>query len=165
MKKGESLINVFVLSKLQMRDLLNINNINDDNVDSFKNIRIISINDFKGGFYHEPFFKNEHYNVLTLYFDDVERDFEQSPTNYQETKAFSIEDARKIIDFLANINDDVKTIFIHCAAGISRSGAIGQFCSYYLNVDKDHFKIHNSHIMPNGRVLRMLNNEILKYEV
>jgi|688.fasta_scaffold757876_2 predicted protein tyrosine phosphatase len=42
----------------------------------------------------------------------------------------SDEDARKIVDFILEHKD--KDILVNCAAGVSRSGAIAQFCSYAL---------------------------------
>jgi predicted protein tyrosine phosphatase len=155
-------IKIFVMSKIQFNDILKMNNITDDNVDELIHSAFISINDFKGSFYHKPLFLSSHHNVLTLFFDDIEKDLELSPTNHQETKAFSKDDAIKIIKFLDD-NKSVKTLLIHCAAGISRSGAVGLFTLSYLNGDKEHFNKENKYILPNARVSRLLNNEINGY--
>jgi len=43
-------------------------------------------------------------------------------------------------------------------AGVSRSGAVGEFVNGYAQGDWARFKRDNPQILPNGRVLRMLND-------
>jgi len=162
MKTKKELTKIYVLPKVQFHEILKNNNITDESVEEFINIGFICINDFSGKYYHDPLFLADHHNVLSLFFDDVENDLDISPTNHKETKAFTKDDAKKIINFLDD-NKNINTLLIHCAAGISRSGAVGSFALSYLNGDKEHFKQTNSFIMPNARVLRLLNNEISKY--
>lgn len=152
---------IYVLSKLEFKDILEQNSITDNNVNEFFKIAFISINDSNGSFYNKPLFEQEHSNVLTLWFDDVEKDGQISPTNKEFTKAFTNEQAKSILEFL-KINKNAETFLVHCAAGISRSGAVGQFILDYLKGDKDFFNIKNRHILPNGRVLRMLNEQARK---
>ena len=149
-------LKVYIVSKVEFKNILESNNINEDNVEEFGGA-FISINDSSGKFFHEPFFESEHFNVIQLYFDDVERDNEFSPTNKIKTQKFNEVHGKQIIEFL-KFNRRVKTIIVHCAAGISRSGAVGRFANDYLNGDNNHFKLVNSHIIPNGRVSRILNN-------
>ena len=147
---------IYVWSKVKFHEMKNTNNIDDLNIDEYKNAAFICINDSSGDYYNQPLFAYNHPNVLTLYFDDVEQDGELSPSNKEENKAFTKNQAAKIVEFLKS-NKHVETLIIHCAGGISRSGAVGRFALDYLNGDKESFKLNNSHINPNGRVLRMLN--------
>lgn len=151
-------IKIYVMPKVQFHEMLERNNINDDNVDEFIKVAFICVNDTSGKYYNQPLFaQNHHHNVLNLWFDDVEHDGKLSPTNKEETtKAFTDKQAKQIVKFLDS-NKNINTLLLHCAAGISRSGAVGRFALDYLNGDKENFKIHNKHILPNGRVLRMLN--------
>ena len=50
-------------------------------------------------------------------------------------------------------------VLIHCAAGISRSGAVGLFCCRYFDLDQKEFRRLNSQITPNLHVLNVLNKE------
>jgi len=161
MKVKEEETKIYVLPKLQFLEILNMNNITDDNVDEVFQSAFICINDFKGGFYHNPIFISSHHNVLNLFFDDIEKDLDIFSTNHLETKVFSKEDAKKIINFLEQ-HYNIKSLLIYCAGGISRSGAVGQFACSFLNANKEHFNNENPHIFPNVRVLRMLNDEITK---
>lgn len=154
-------LKIYVLPKVEFHNILKKYEIDDDNVDEFIKYAFISINDTSGKYYHEPLFKEDHGNVLTLFFDDVENDLERSPTNKNVCKSFSEDQAKQVLTFL-NQNKDVETILVHCAAGISRSGAIGQFALDFLKGDKDFFRITNKYIMPNSKVLRLLNQETRK---
>lgn len=158
----EEQLKIYVFSKVKFHEILTQNNINDENVDEFTNLAMICINDTSGEYYHDPLFIGSHHNVLTLFFDDVENDFELSPTNNGKTRAFTKEDAKKIIEFLSS-NKNVNTLLIHCAGGISRSGAVGLFALDFLRGDKDSFKINNSHIVPNAKVSLLLNQESRKW--
>ena len=163
-REKTELIRIYVLSKIRFNEILDKNNINDNNVDEFKQYAFICINDSSGEYYHDPLFLSSHSNVLTLFFDDVENDLEMSPTNHNMTRAFTEEDADKVINFL-NCNKRIKTLLIHCAGGISRSGAVGTFALDYYKSDKQRFKEDNPKIIPNARVLRMLNNKVNSYDV
>jgi predicted protein tyrosine phosphatase len=144
-------IKIYIVPKIQFEAILKNNKIDDTNVDTFKDYCFICINQSTGTYFHEPILKEEHYNVLNLWFDDVEADM-----MLEGIKAFSYSDAEKIIEFLDN-NKKVKILIVHCSAGISRSGAVGTFALDYLNGDKEFFKNTNPHILPNNRVMRMLN--------
>lgn len=73
-------------------------------------------------------------------------------------KLFGEEQAKKIINFIDRTNAlDIDELFIHCAAGISRSGAVGTWACRYLNLDEQNFKYKNYWILPNIYVLCTLN--------
>lgn len=145
-------VKIYVMSKIQFENIIKNNKIDDTNVDTFKNYCFICINQSSGNdYFHNPLLKEEHYNVLNLWFDDVGAEM-----MIEGIKAFSYSDAEKIIEFLDN-NKKVEVLIVYCAAGISRSGAVGTFALDYLNGDKEFFKNTNPHILPNNRVMRMLN--------
>lgn len=147
---------IYVMSKVQFQDTLNRNGIDDTTVDEYIKVAFICINDSSGDYYHDPLFVHDHHNVLNLWFDDVENEGELSPTNKGENRAFSTQHASRIIEFLES-NKHVDTLMIHCAAGISRSGAVGRVALEYLQGNRESFKINNGQINPNPRVERMLN--------
>ena len=148
---------VHVLSKVEFHSLLEGNKVDDENVDEFISHAFISINDSSGEYYNKAIFHRNHHNVLTLWFDDVIVDNEPSPTNQApDTKAFSKEQAKQIIEFV-NENQNAKGFIIHCAAGISRSGAVGQWIIDLFEGDQGKFERTNPHIFPNGYIIRTLN--------
>jgi predicted protein tyrosine phosphatase len=148
---------VFILGKHQFDSLMRQNNLNDENVESRGGIFLISIVDtdqFSES--REPFFKEDHKNVLNLAFDDCEHDGQPSPTQPEGTRAFNEEQATKLFEFIKKHRDKEQCV-VHCMAGISRSGAVGTFINGYAGGDWDEFKRTNTQISPNARVHRMLN--------
>ena len=101
-------------------------------------------------------------NVLKLQFDDVtEKDQDAG------LKHFTPEMAAKIKEFISNIKDDgSKDFWVHCDAGVSRSGAVGYLLNEYFNkflsdnrVDRNYYETENC-VMPNPEVVRILKNEL-----
>ena len=123
----------------------------------FRNNRIISINSVS--FLAEPPPFSEEFldaeNLLILYFDDVDEGF---------SNAMTPEQAKQIVDFI-RIEDD-RPIIVHCTAGISRSGAVGEVLNWYLNrfeaddSDSRKFEIMHPDIVPNSHVRRLLLAEL-----
>lgn len=110
--------------------------------ENFNNTNIISINagisprDYEIIDNKTPFEQDfmENHSILILNFDDV------FPNKYtkdlNETAIytiFTIEDAKKIKEFALQTFYDSKNLAIHCTAGISRSGAVGQVLNDYFN--------------------------------
>jgi len=123
--------------------------------------RVISINStgesppFTSTFYRLP-------TLLVLYFDDV------SEFLHENGRFMTLQDARRIMNFVLNQSPD-KPILIHCTAGISRSGAVGEVLNDYLNrhllkheADDQRFIREHPHILPNPLVRRLLLAEIDK---
>ena len=109
---------------------------------------------------------SDRFNILKLNFDDIaERDL--GSTKNSEI-FFNENHAKKIHEFIKNINiDNVQPIYIHCDAGVSRSGAVGYILNEYFNKflrdnneDNEFFKRKNSHILPNPLVVRILKKEL-----
>lgn len=150
-------IKIFVRSKPEFNDLMQTNNLSDKNVEEKTDVAFISINDTHGA-WSQSWFDQDHPNVIRLWFDDVENDTDKfSPTNTEGVKAFTVEDATRLRNFIKD-NKDKKVFIVHCSAGISRSGAVGQFICDFFRCDRQEFLNDNPFIHPNGRVTRMLNN-------
>jgi predicted protein tyrosine phosphatase len=153
---------VHIWSKPQFNSALGKLGINDKNVHELPDVAFISINDTMGQ-WNQSWFDEDHDNVLRLWFDDVETDMDLwSPTNTIHVEAFNSYQAQDTLDFIKR-NEKKKTFIVHCTAGISRSGAVGQFIADYFACDKEEFKRMNPHICPNGLVSRMLNNLVNGY--
>ena len=144
---------VHVLSKNEFIDLMKKNNITDDNVEDKSSVMFITIDGTSQHSDRPPhtYFKRDHPNVKVMVFDDIENEL-------AGFKAFSAEMAKGLFKFI-KANRDKRTCVVHCAAGISRSGAVGSFVQGYCGGDFEEFMRTNPHILPNGRVLRMLNKE------
>ena len=126
---------VIVISRAMMNCWLNqkMDLLNSDNV------AIISVNTYthwNGQFEEEtPFDKFGDFtnkNILKLWFDDV-----SEPTEWRgmNDKLFNVDDARKVVEFIKEKQDNVDTFIVHCTAGISRSGAIGMFIKDYFGCE------------------------------
>lgn len=70
-------------------------------------------------------------DVLTLYFDDIEKAVEGAVQ-------FTREQANQIIAFLQK-NRDVETLLIHCYGGESRSRAVGAFAVEWLGGNSEKY--------------------------
>ena len=124
----------------------------------FRDNRIISINSVSHPAEMPPFseeFLNAD-NLLILYFDD---DVDAGSPN-----AMTSEQAKQIVDFIHL--EDNRPIIVHCTAGISRSGAVGEVLNWYFNRfvlnDSDYSKFATMHqyIIPNAHVRRLLLAEL-----
>lgn len=96
---------------------------------------VISIQDtVRGGFGFE--LKQNQYckDVLTLYFDDIERP-------QQGAQIMTTAQADQIVRFIHTHANDADTLLIHCFAGISRSKAVERFALevYGMPPVSDHF--------------------------
>lgn len=152
-------MNVRVLSYQDFKQLIYAQGINDETVETYKKTIFISILDSEGWFAVNQFEK-DHTNTITLQFDDVLNSGELSPTNRSgNTRAFETTDAKKILDLL-DANPDAKNCIVHCAAGISRSGAVGQIVNDYYKGDYNVYRRNNPRIMPNQMVIQKLNRLI-----
>lgn len=104
-------------------------------------------------------------NFLSIRFADLTKkeleklDIDKKDDKQKDYKLFDEIDAQKIIDFIVDINKkDIPVLIIHCAAGISRSGAIGLFICRYFDLDEEQFREENKYILPNFYILNVLNN-------
>lgn len=147
-----------VLSRIQFWSLLKNKGINDENVESIKNTFFISINSTNGSD-SEPFFKEEHSNVLSLFFDDCDsyKKYPKIGSNgeFYVQIPMSESQALEVLDFIGKLNE-TSDVFVHCTAGISRSGAVGAFISDYFNNNWEKFMFDNPQVIPNSYISSLL---------
>jgi len=123
----------------------------------FRTSRIISINNVSFPAEPPPFSEEFLHaeNLLVLYFDDVDEG---------QPHAMTPEQAKQIVDFARII--DPRPIIVHCTAGISRSGAVGEVLNWYFNryLEEDQgdylmFQVMHRDLVPNAHVRRLLLTE------
>lgn len=140
------------------------NNIDDSNIES-QDMMIISINNHyrpyrKDSFKHdvESYFKKQHPNALTMHFGDYNENNAIQKGNKGPTGVFNEYKAKKLYKFIKD-NKNKSLAILHCGAGISRSGAVGNFIyDLYGKNDMtwDEFKRKNPQIQPNIYILKLL---------
>ena len=123
--------------------------------------KIISINS-SWGFDDTPPFSPEllnHPHLLTLTFDDICNEPE-TPEDLGKAILFNEDMAHAIMRF---VDDGKFPLLVHCTAGISRSGAVGEVLNWYFNryletntADDEDFEQNNRQIMPNTIVRRIM---------
>jgi predicted protein tyrosine phosphatase len=95
-------------------------------------------------------------HILPVYYKCIV--LEDNDTPSQET----IRDIFKWIQFV-KANTYTK-IYIHCDAGVSRSGAVAKFMQEYLHLDYEEFRRENPQIVPNIAILKALT-KLAKEEI
>ena len=123
--------------------------------------KIISINS-SWGFDDTPLFSEEllnHPHLLTLTFDDICNEPE-TPEDLGNAVLFNEAMAQQIMRF---VDDGELPLLVHCTAGISRSGAVGEVLNWYFNrylernaADDEDFTQNNRQIMPNTIVRKIM---------
>lgn len=74
-----------------------------------------------------------------------------------KVKLFSKDNAQSILNFIDDVKQtDIENLVVHCAAGISRSGAVGLFLCRYLQLNEEKFREKNK-ICPNFYIVNKLN--------
>jgi predicted protein tyrosine phosphatase len=147
-----------VLARFLFWGILKKQGITDSNVENQDNTFYISINSTEGNDI-TPYFKEKHPNVLTLYFDDCneykKHPVDGSPDEFYEQIPMSEEQALEIIKFAEKMNNE-SNVYVHCTAGVSRSGAVGAFISDYLGNKWDDFIKVNPQVIPNSHISSLL---------
>lgn len=128
-----------------------------------ENSKIILICSSFGDDMQPPFSEQylSHCNLLVQTFDDVTID------DFPGCQTFSLEQAREILRF---VDPGEMPLLIHCTAGISRSGALGDVLNWYFNRylennqnDYDDFIRNNRQIIPN-HIVRKILLEVIENE-
>lgn len=158
------------LPKLVFNDLMEQNNIDFTGINAeqeHSDTMFISINETENMLHAIPrlnkngsYFIEEKSNVLILHFDDVSEDLMHP--EHGLIKAMDEGQAERVIKFL-EANKGAKKLLVHCAAGVSRSGAVAQFVNDYYGGDKEYFKRNNKYILPNPHVFALLKKK--HYEI
>jgi len=133
---------VNILSRRKFADVFNL--VKDDKEAFF--ISIVEPDD-----YIEFSPKSDNYRTYSFY--DLEDDIANGAGHIY--KAISEEQAKDMFEFIKD-NKDKKKCYVHCHAGISRSGAVGSFIHEYFGGAYKKLLERFPHIFPNGRVTRML---------
>jgi len=146
---------ILIVPQRQFDETMKKHNLNDGNIEEKTKLALISVVEtFEQGYQH--WFKEDHVNVLNFDFDDIEK--AELETATYTAKGFSFEQGKKLIKFLESIDKEkCNLLIVHCAAGISRSGAIGTYANEFLQLDNKEFLNNNKYIHPNGRTLRILH--------
>lgn len=127
-------LKAYVFSKVNFDEQCKYENINDNNVESFNDFAFISIactlnapeHHRQGKFDPPHYFQSPHPNVLNIDFDDVESEcLWQHNGECGKYAPLNGEQAKQLYDFI--LQHIGKNFYIHCAAGISRSQAVGKF--------------------------------------
>ena len=129
--------------------------------DLLEKSKIISINS-SWGFDDTPPFSERfltHTHLLTLTFDDLCNEPE-TPEDLGNAILFNKDMALAIMRF---VDDRELPLLVHCTAGISRSGAVGEVLNWYFNryletntADDEDFVQNNRQILPNTIVRRIM---------
>jgi len=161
---------VIILSRPKFNHFMEYNMINDDNVES-KDAMFISISSHYNGQLlfgakeiTRSYFKRQHSNVMIMHFGDYGEEFVARVAHEGPTGIFTPFKAKKLYEFIKR-NKEKSMAIVHCAAGISRSGAVGTFIFDLYGRESmtwDEFKRKNPQIEPNQHILRLLNDELRK---
>jgi len=153
-------MNVHVVNKQVFDEIMYKHGVTNENVHSNKLHFFILIHDSVPRDEQDvPLFEDGP-NVKSLRFDDTEgcEDVALMGTDGKhQAKAFTETDAEELLNFIAS-NKDKETCIVHCSAGFSRSGAVGEFVNDFFGGNYFKFKRVNPHVKPNGLVRRLLKN-------
>jgi predicted protein tyrosine phosphatase len=143
-----------IYSRADFKNMLSARSLSDENIHLVKNEYFISISPYSGPD-REEVFVDKHSNVLSLYFDDVEKDCYKSGEPVVRGMIWAIAmtllQADESIKFIKSIPVNDQTIHVHCLQGASRSVAFGLYLTelYNLNVEQyliDHHNYYNTHV-------------------
>ena len=130
-------------------------------VELLEKSKIISINSSCGVDDTPPFSESflNHPHLLTLTFDDICNEPE-TPEDLGNAVLFNEAMAQQIVRF---VDDGKLPLLVHCTAGISRSGAVGEVLNWNFNrylernaADDEDFTQNNRQIQPNTLVRRIM---------
>lgn len=151
---------IYILGKRDFNEVMERAGVTNDNVEDFHDSFFISINDTNGS-KSKSYFK-DHDNVKVLHFDDVDEDvIVEYLDNVKPrflAKAFSEEQAKDLFEFILK-HRDKKVCYVHCTAGVSRSGAVGTFINDFMEQDYFELMKKHPHIQPNSAVMIKLKNQ------
>lgn len=147
---------VKVLSKMKFDEILHRIGVTQENVSANQKEAFISI--VNSDTPEASYFKKDEANVIRLVFDDAtdQENERRVQMGLNELKLFTVEDSQKIINFVER-NLNVDTIYVHCSAGRSRSGAVGTFINDVWGEQSFYsFLESNPTVSPNYFILALL---------
>lgn len=156
---------VKVLSRNMAKDWID-NSLPHNNTDKFALISIYGDDSALVEDPEEQLYKYNCSDYLPLEFWDLtgQEQFESVMRYYPKYKPilFNESHAKKVIKFIEEIHQDINdyVLIVHCAAGVSRSAAIGEYAVNYCGLDYEEFRKNHPNIMPNHLVLAILNRSL-----
>lgn len=145
-----------VYSQYDFEQMCKNKHLNDSNVEFTKDA-YVCVHNSKD---MSPFFKEEHSNVLNLFFDDwTPEEVEKMPNDdfKRNLVLFNQNMADQLKNFL-NENKNANVWHVHCLAGISRSGAIALWLANNLGLNA-YSLVRSFGLEPNMYVLELLRKE------
>lgn len=98
-------------------------------------------------------------NIFRFTFSDILPSNKKCfPHHMENENSFHIEDAKTIVKIIidfANLKEEYN-LYVHCAAGISRSGAIGKWAFTHSEMSDAMFATINNQIHPNEWIWQLL---------
>lgn len=152
--------NAYALPHDWFRDMMEKAGVNDSTVEQM-DWGIIEIMGEQDITYMPWVFTKDHPNVLRLMFDDID---EPLKVEYFDSRMaeqmypMNEEQGRQIVEFVRR-NEHQKKFIVHCAAGISRSGAVAEWIMDYFGGSYDEFKKANPYTVPNKRIVSILKRQ------
>lgn len=136
-----------------------LSKLDDSNIES-KNSAVIEVMGEQDLLQMPHHFKQDHPNVLRLLFDDVDEPLQVNRLGtdgreYVPVIPMSEAQGKQIFEFIKT-NKDAVNFIVHCAAGISRSGAVAKFITEYFGGTDREFYFLNPYTKPNSRILNIL---------
>jgi hypothetical protein len=98
-------------------------------------------------------------HMLSLDFWDVsDVDFPRVKAKHKDAILFNESHANQVIETIKAMHEDERSmvLIVHCDAGVSRSGAVGEFAVDFCNLDYLAFKDKNPCVCPNSFIRREL---------
>lgn len=153
---------VTALSYTSFNEGLTKMGVTDENVEEYTKTAFIQIQgeqDAKSLGFH---FDEDHPNVLTMLFDDVDVEMEL-PLLHSDgriiemryAKPMTMAQAERIVVFVSK-NKHVESFLVHCHAGISRSGGVAEWIAEFLGIPWTEFRRRNPHTSSNKRIVKLL---------
>ena len=115
--------------------------------------------------YDQDMIEDNCSNYLNLWFDDITNDPEFNARQYPKCSLFTEQQAKLIIYFCCE-NEFKDNLFVHCSAGIARSGAVGTFVNdVWGNESYPEFNARHPWLHPNSYVSMLLMREYREFLV
>jgi protein-tyrosine phosphatase len=159
-------VKIRAISKEEFDRIMREGKLDDTNIESRSDLWLVSINPapdmFKDAYLSshsmEPYFKEEHPQLLKLFFDDVPADTPYTVLGTKKStiaRAMTQEQAEIALDFLEKMKGKDGVLLVHCTMGKSRSVAVAHFAAELLGQNpKDIYE--NESQDPNKTTLRLL---------
>lgn len=108
----------------------------------------------------------ENGNLLRVQFHDISKELDNTEHKGTVLRCITEEQAEQIIDFVESLPQEVNHLIVHCAAGISRSPAVGEFIrQYFTNLPKISCPIDLMNRDVYSTLCRVINKRIYKDEL